>query len=479
MIDSMLSQVSLEINHQFSASRVSNYNSKIQWGEDFDTEQKLVLQVKHQNHPLTFEGLFTSPWSPMKLVETSFIWNVDERKHKFSLAVKENANQVNAKFQLNAVGSRENFSHELDAEWFAKTMRVTVSGALNGLTNSNIHAIVKLPEHQVSYDFLSKEEPQKYLGEFKANVDGAITAAGVNWNFGGEGFQEKTATVWGQIPRYLPLSATLELINTNGKRTTKLKINRKDTTVIDVISVIQFAGLKHWDVDFAVKSTCTFVPSISFASKHNLLNLNELRHATTLLLVPVNEERFWLKRYTEARRATVDLIIDNLQDIKGALIFGPYDFVVTGKIEKGANNKGYSSTIQIASNNFHTMKLQGTYLNEENELSVSGEVFGNDGSSVMKLELDAMKQGAEKTGTVSWKSSYTPSLKGFVAFSTLNSFNFTTYVLKNTESFFNFNTNGLVIHTLILKCLKIHRILTRWFRVSDVRHHRPAASQVI
>lgn len=421
-------------------SRVSTYNTKFQWG----SQRELLLQVKHQNYPLNLECLFTSPWQPAKHVEGSLIWDGDSANRRISFTAKDPAaDATTAKFQLNVVGDLQNFNHEMDGEWYSKTMRITVSGGLNGFSDSNLHTIVKLPKHHISYDFLSKKEADTYIGEFKADVDNAITAGGVKWDF--SGVQEKTASIWGQVPNRSPAIAILEFDNTNGKTTTKVKVNCKDDSVIDMVSVIQVTGLRYWNMDFVLKSAFLVIPSISMSSQQNILDLKDIQHKTTMRLVPQSEEGFWLNDFNiTTRHASVDLSITNLEDIEGALIFGKTDFVVVGKIERD-NGNGYTSNIKIASNQFHELVLTGSYLQDENQLVLSGKVKTlEDDVTLLKINLDSSKTDEERSGKISLETKYTPPLEAFIAMSTQGNCNFTTYLLKNSENVFNFNANGIV-----------------------------------
>lgn len=435
------------MKHQFSVSHVSSHQTKIQWATEANENQQVIFLLKHQNDPISIEATLTTPWSPLKHIETSLIWDPAGASRKFLISSKESEDRVNARVQLTVSGNSQDFLHEVDGEWFSNTMRVTVSGGLNGYADSNLHTLFKFPDHHYSFDLLSKKETDKYIGEFKADLNNAVTTGGVKWDFTSDVTSQKVASVWAQVPKFPPVSATMEYDGTGSKRTVQVKITKKDNEVIDLVSVVQFTGARYWDTDLVLKSTLSYIPSISLSSKHNMVDIRKIQHLTKLTLVPLHEDDFWLNNYNiSVRHISADLKVDNLEDVRGTVILGQTDFTVTGKIETLAHD--YTVTGQISSNAFHQVNYQGSYHNQDGVLTATGRISSREDEILLKGQLELKRLATEQAAKVEFESTYTPTLEAYAGLRTVQGLEFSSYLLKDSMNLVKFSAKSLVSPSL-------------------------------
>ncbi|ODN05279.1 Apolipophorin [Orchesella cincta] len=442
-----LPEISMEVNHQFSASHVSSYHSKVQWATEAYSAQNIVLLVRHQNNPFTVEATFTSPWSPVKHLEASLSWDPARQTRQISLTLGENADDSNSRAEITLVGNSQDFNHEMKGEWYSQTMRLTLSGGFNGFADSTLHTVLRLPDNNISFDLLSKKGVGKYLGEFKADLNSAVTSGGLKWDFTSEASSTKLASIWGQAPMFPPAAAEFEYDNSGSKKLAKMKVTSNKTSIIDLDSAWDISGARQWNTTLVLKSTVLWLPSIEFSSAHNMLYYKTIRHATSMKLIPVDEERFWLNSFgIPIRHILADLSVENLEDISGTAIFGDTDFKVTGKIQK--EGIGYNSNVKIASNRFHEMSFQATYQRDDEKLATSGRLLNHAGETLLRIQVDTYKSEEEQTGKLTWSSAYTPSIESFVGLTSSPYLGLSLYLLKNQANLFTFNARGSMVPSM-------------------------------
>ncbi|CAL8077850.1 unnamed protein product [Orchesella dallaii] len=444
---SSLPEISMEVNHQFSASHISSYNTKVQWATEGTNIQNVVLLVKHQNHPFSIEATLNSPWTPVKHLDASLTWDPERQTRQISATLGENSLDVNSRAELNLVGNFQDFNHEMKGEWYSQAIRLTVSGGFNGVSDSSLHTILHLPDDHISFDLLSKKEIGKYIGEFKADLNAAITSGGLKWDFTSDASSPKLASIWGQAPLFSPTSATFEYDNIGSKKLAKMNVISSNTSVINLHSEWDISSSRLWNTTLVLKSTLVLLPSLEFTSTHNLVYYKNIRHATSFRIIPVDETTFWLNKFNvSTRHISADLLVENLEDISGTAIFGDADFSVNGKIVKEGN--GYNANVKIGSNQFHEMRFQGTYQRDDEKLSTTGQISNHAGESIVRIQADTSRGAEEQTGKLIFSSAYTPSLEGFAGLTSSPYLGLSLYLLKNQENLFTFNARSTMVRSM-------------------------------